>query len=119
MPPGVQGGEAQGPPRIGRVGRVRLPAPPKAVERCFRAFPRCYRTRGGSHAILSATRALGLCFVVSLVTQHATPGQAPIDVSVPEAWRRPLSRVVTDPFRALQEREKVQATATLAAFLLP
>jgi hypothetical protein len=40
-------------------------------------------------------------------------------MSVPEARRMPLSRVLNDPFGALQERGHVKATATRADFLQP
>ena len=115
----VQGLAAKVPPRIGRVGRVRLPATTNAGERCFRACPRCYRTRGGLHSGLSATRAWLRLGVVYGFTPHATTGHAPIAVIVPEARRMPLYRLINDPFRALQERESVKAPATMADLLRP
>jgi transposase-like protein len=117
--PWVKGVEEKLPQLICSVGSVRLPSTTNAVERFFRAFQRFYRTRGGFHSILSAKRELVLFLVVYLFTQHATTGQAPIEVIVPEAWRMPLYRLVNDPFRALQERENVKATATMADLLLP
>ena len=119
MTPWVKGLEEQLPQLIGRVGRVRLPSTTKAVARFFRAFPRCYSTRGGFHSVLSATRELLLFFVMYLCTQHATTGQAPIEVIVPAARFMPLYRLVHDPFRALQERHHVKATAMLADLLRP
>jgi len=60
-----------------------------------------------------------LFLVVYVVTQHATTGQAPIEVMVPEARRMPLYRLINDPFRALQERNYVKPTATMADLLRP
>ena len=69
--------------------------------------------------MLSATRELLLFLVVYLFTQHATTGQAPIEVIVPEARRMPLYRLINDPFRALQERASVKSEATMADLLRP
>ena len=52
-------------------------------------------------------------------TQHATTGQAPIEVIVPEARRMPLYRLIDDPFRALQERAIVKPKAQMADLLRP
>jgi len=87
------------------------------VERFFRAFQRFYRTRGGFHSVLSAKRELLLFWVVYVFTQHATTGQAPIEVVMPEARSMPLYRLINDPFRALREQEYVKATATMADLL--
>jgi transposase-like protein len=111
--------EAKLPQLIGSVGSVRLPSTSNAVERFFRAFQRFYATRRGFHSVLSATRELLLFLVVYLFTQRATDGQAPIEAIVPEARRMPLYRLINDPFRALQERENVKATATMADLLRP
>jgi hypothetical protein len=119
MTPWVSRVEEKLPGLIGRVGSVRLPSTSHAIERFFRAFQRFYTTRGGFHSVLSATRELLLFLVVSVFTQHATTGQAPIEVIVPEARRMPLYRVINDPFGALQERGQVKATATMADLLLP
>ena len=77
------------------------------------------KTRTGFHAVLSATRELLLLLVVYLFTPHATTGQAPIEVIVPEARRMPLYRLINDPFRALQERASVKSEATMADVLRP
>ena len=69
--------------------------------------------------MLSATRELLLFLVVYLFTPHATTGQAPIEVIVPEARRMPLYRLINDPFRALQERASVKSEATMADLLRP
>ena len=102
--PWVQGVEQKLPQLIRSVGSVRLPSTSNAVERFFRAFQRFYRTRGGFHSVLSAKRELLLFRVVYVFTQHATTGQAPIEVVMPEARSMPLYRLINDPFRALQER---------------
>jgi hypothetical protein len=60
-----------------------------------------------------------LFLVVYVFTQHATTGQAPIEVIVPEARRMPLYRLINDPFRAFQERASVKSEATLADLLRP
>jgi hypothetical protein len=60
-----------------------------------------------------------LFLVVYVVTQHATTGQAPLEVMVPEARRMPLYRLINDPFRALQERENVKGTPQMADLLRP
>ena len=57
--------------------------------------------------------------VVHVLTQHATTGQAPIEVILPEARRMPLYRLINDPFRALQERNDVKSEAPIADLLLP
>jgi transposase-like protein len=107
------------PKLICRVGSVRLPSTSNAVERFFRAFQRCYCTRGGLHSVLSATRERLLFLVVYVFTQHATTGQAPIEVIVPEARSMPLYRLINDPFRALQERADVKPEAPMADVLRP
>ena len=119
MTPWVSRVEEKVPELIGSVGRVRLPSTTKAVERFFRAFQRCYRTRGGLHSGLSANRELRLLLVVSGFTPHATTGQAPLEVLVPEARGMPLYRFINDPFRALQERGNVQGTPPIADLLQP
>ena len=119
MTPWVQGVEQKLPQLIRSVGSVRLPSTSNAVERFFRAFQRFYRTRGGFHSVLSAKRELLLFWVVYVFTQHATTGQAPIEVIMPEARRMPLYRLINDPFRALQERESVKPEATMADLLRP
>src|SRR5262244_3771164 len=111
--------EAKLPQLICSVGSVRLPSTSNAVERFFRAFQRFYCTRGGFHAVLSAKRELLLFLVVYVFTQHATTGQAPIEVIVPEARSMPLYRLINDPFRALQERADVKPEAPMADLLRP
>ena len=118
MLPWVSAVEAKLPQLICRVGSARLPSTANAVERFFRAFQRCYRTRGGFHSVLRATRELLLLLVVSVFTQHATTGQAPIETLLPEARRMPLYRLINAPFRALQERNYVQPEAHMADLLL-
>jgi transposase-like protein len=115
----VAGVEAKLPRLIGSVGSVCLPSTTNAIERFFRAFERFYKTRKGFHSVLSAKRELLLFLVVYLFTQHATTGQAPIEVIVPEARRMPLYRMINDPFRALQERESIKSEATMADLLRP
>jgi len=117
--PWVTAVEAKLPQLICSVGSVRLPSTSNAVERFFRTFQRFYRTRGGFHSVLSAKRELLLFLVVYVFTQHATTGQAPIDVIVPEARRMPLYRLSNDPFRALQERGDVKGTPTMADLFRP
>ena len=117
--PWVRRVEAKLPGLIGSVGSVRLPSTTNAIERFFRAFQRFYATRGGFHSVLSAKRELLLFLVVYVFTQHATTGQAPIEVIMPEARRMPLYRLINDPFRALQERTDVKPEATMADVLLP
>jgi hypothetical protein len=51
-------------------------------------------------------------------TQHATTGQAPIEVIMPEARRMPLYRLINDPFRALQERGNVKEKPKMADLFL-
>jgi transposase-like protein len=119
MTPWVSRVEAKLPELICSVGSVRLPSTTKAIERFFRAFQRFDRTRGGFHSVLSATRERLLFLVVYLFTQHATTGHAPIEVIVPEARRMPLYHFINDPFKALQERASVKATAPMADVLLP
>src|SRR5438128_723991 len=111
--------EAKLPQLICSVGSVRLPSTSNAVERFFRAFQRFYCTRGGFHSVLSAKRELLLFLVVYVFTQHATTGQAPIEVIVPEARSMPLYRLINDPFRALQERADVKSEAPMAVLLRP
>jgi len=118
MTPWVTAVEAKLPQLICRVGSVRLPSTSNAVERFFRAFQRFYATRGGVHAGRSATRERLLFLVVSVCTQHATTGHAPIEVIMPEARRMPLYRLINDPFRALQERNSVKPEAPMANLLL-
>ena len=119
MTPWGKGREAKVAQRICRGGRGRRPSTPTAVERFCRAFQWFSRTRGGCHSVLSATRARLLCCVMSLCTPHAPTGHAPLEVIGPEARFMPLDRWVNDPFRALQERPQVQATALLADVLRP
>jgi len=111
--------EAKLPQLICSVGSVRLPSTTNAIERFFRAFQRFYTTRGGFHSVRSAKRELLLFLVVSVFTQHATTGQAPIDVIMPEARSMPLYRLINDPFRALQERENVKREVGMADLLRP
>jgi hypothetical protein len=111
--------EAKLPQLICSVGSVRLPSTSNAVERFFRAFQRFDCTRGGLHSVRSAKRELLLFLVVSVCTQHATTGQAPIEVIVPEARFMPLYRLINDPFRALQERGDVKREAGMADLLRP
>jgi transposase-like protein len=110
--------EAKLPGLICSVGSSRLPSTTNAIERFFRGFQRFYATRGGFHSALSAKRELLLFLVVYVFTQHATTGQAPIEVLVPEARRMPLYRVINDPFRALQERGAVRPTGSMADLLV-
>ena len=111
--------EAKLPQLICSVGSTRLPSTTNAIERFFRAFQRFYRTRGGFHSVRSAKRELLLFLVVSVFTQHATTGQAPIEVIMPEARSMPLYRLINDPFRALQERGDVKQEAEMADLLRP
>ena len=101
------------------VGSARLPSTTNAIERFFRAFQRFYATRGGFHSVLSAKRELLLFLVVYVFTQHATTGQAPIEVILPEARSMPLYRIINDPFRALQEWGDVKREAEMADLLRP
>jgi len=118
IPPWVSAVEAKLPQLICSVGSVRLPSTSNAVERFFRAFQRFYCTRGGFHSVLSATRERRLVLVVSVFTQHATTGQAPIETILPEARRLPLYRLSNAPFRALQERNDGNPEAHMADLLL-
>ena len=111
--------EAKLPQLICSVGRVRLPSTTNAIERFFRAFQRFYTTRGGFHAVRSAKRELLLFLVVSVCTQPATTGPAPIAVLLPAARSLPLYRLINDPFRALQERENVKREVGMADVLRP
>jgi transposase-like protein len=111
--------EAKLPQLICSVGSVRLPSTTNAIERFFRTFQRFYATRGGFHSVRSAKRELLLFLVVYVFTQHATTGQAPIEVIMPEARSMPLYRLINDPFRALQEREDVKREAEMADLLRP
>jgi hypothetical protein len=117
--PWVSGVEEKLPQLICSVGSRRLPATTNAIERFFRAFQHFYCTRGGFHSVLSAKRELLLFLAVYVFTQHATTGQAPIEVIVPEARSMPLYRLINDPFRALQERADVKPEASLADCLTP
>ena len=119
MTPGVTGVEAQLPPRMGSVGSNRVPSTTKAIARFCRAFARFDNTRQGWHAAHSATRELLLWLVVSVLTPHASTGQAPIAVILPEARYRPLYRLLNDPFRALQERGDVKREVERADWLRP
>jgi len=56
-------------------------------------------------------------FVVYGFTPHATTGQAPIEVILPEARRMPFYRLINDPLHALQERGPVKAKPKLADLL--
>ncbi len=69
------------------------------VERFFRAFQRCYKTRGGFHSVISAQRELMLFVVVSVFTQQAGSGQAPIEQIVPQAKDMPFYQIINAPFR--------------------
>ncbi len=117
--PWVSRVEEKLPALICTVGSARLPSTSNAIERFFRAFERFYKTRKGFHSVLSAKRELLLFLVVYVFTQHAATGHAPIEVIMPEARRMPLYRLINDPFRALQERASVKATATMADVLRP
>jgi len=117
--PWVSRVEAKWPELIGRVGSTRLPSTTNAIARFFRAFERFDKTCQGFHSVLSAKRARLLFLVVYVFTQQATTGQAPIEVSMPEAHRMPLYRLINNPFRALQERASVQSEATMADLLRP
>ncbi len=119
MTPWVSTVEAKLPQLICSVGSVRLPSTSNAVERFFRAFQRFSCTRGGFHSVLSAKRELLLFLVVYVFTQHATTGQAPIEVIMPEARSMPLYRLINDPFRALQERADVKPEVPMADLLRP
>jgi transposase-like protein len=111
--------EAKLPQLICSVGSARLPSTTNAIERFFRAFQRFYATRGSFHSVLSGKRELLLFLVVYVFTQHASTGQAPIEVIMPEARRMPLYRCINDPFRALQERGYVKREAEMADLLRP
>jgi transposase-like protein len=119
MTPWVSRVEEKLPGLICTVGSVRLPSTTNAIERFFRAFQRFYSTRGGFHSVLSTKRERLLFWVVYLFTPHATTGQAPIEVMMPEARRMPLYRLINDPFRALQERGNVKGTPQMADVLRP
>ena len=119
MTPWVSQGEEKLPALLCSVGSARLPSPTNAIERFCRAFQRFYTTPGGLHSVLSAKRELLLFLVVSLFTQHATTGQAPIETIRPEAGRMPLYRLINDPFRALQERGHGKEKPEMADLLLP
>jgi transposase-like protein len=119
MTPWVSRVEEKLPGLICTVGSVRLPSTTNAIERFFRAFQRFYSTRGGCHSVRSTKRELLLFLVVYLFTPHATTGQAPIEVMMPEARRMPLYRLINDPFRALQERGNVKGTPQMADLLQP
>ena len=111
--------EAKLPQLICSVGSGRLPSTSNAVERFFRAFQRFYRTRGGFHSVPRAKRELLLFLVVYVFTQHATTGQAPIEVIMPEARSMPLYRLINDPFQALQEWADVKPEVPVADLLRP
>jgi transposase-like protein len=117
--PWVSGVEEKLPQLICSVGRRRLPATTNAIERFFRAFQHFYCTRGGFHSVLRAKRELLLFLVVYVFTQHATTGQAPIEVIMPEARSMPLYRLINDPFRALQEWGDVKREVEMADWLRP
>jgi transposase-like protein len=117
--PWGSGVEEKLPQLLCSVGRRRLPATTNAMERFFRAFQHFYCTRGGFHSVLSAKRELLLFLVVSVFTQHATTGQAPIEVIMPAARSMPLYRLINDPFRALQERGDVKREVEMADWLRP
>jgi hypothetical protein len=119
MTPGGTPVEEQWPPLRGRVGRSRLPSTTQALARFFRAFPRVDATRRGLHAGRRATGARRRVRGVSRFTPPATTGRAPSAVLVPAARRRPRSRVLNDPCRALQERTAVTPEATMADFWRP
>jgi hypothetical protein len=72
---------------------------------------------GFSHSPQRQTEA-GPFLVVYVFTQHATAGQAPIEVIQPEARRMPLYRLISDSLRALQERGHVKAKPQIADLLL-
>ena len=118
MTPWGTGVEAKLPPLLGPVGSRRRPATTHAIERFFRAFERFDKTRQGLHSVLSAQRERRLFLVVSVLTQRASTGQAPIEVILPEARRMPLYRLINDPFRALQERGHVKPETEMADVLL-
>ena len=109
--------EAKLPQLICSVGSTRLPSTTNAIERFFRAFQRFYATRGGFHSVLSGKRELLLFLVVYVFTQHASTGQPPIEVIVPEARYMPLYRCINDPFRALQEWGDVKREVEMADLL--
>jgi transposase-like protein len=117
--PWVSGVEEKLPQLLCSVGSRRLPATTNTIERFFRAFQRFYCTRGGFHSVRSAKRELLLFLVVYVFTQHATTGQAPIEVIMPEARSMPLYRLINDPFRALQERGDVKREMEMADWLRP
>jgi len=117
--PWVASVEAKLPQLMGSVGSVRVPSTTNAIERFFRAFQRFYKTRKGFHSVLSAKRELLLFLVVSVFTQRASTGQAPFEVILPEARRMPFYRMISDPFRALQERVNVKEKPEMADLLLP
>jgi hypothetical protein len=52
-------------------------------------------------------------------TPHASTGQAPIEVILPEARYMPLYRLINDPCRALQERGDVKREVEMADWLRP
>jgi transposase-like protein len=117
--PWVTGVEEKLPQLIGSVGSRYVPSTTNAIERCFRAFERFYKTRKGFHSVRSAKRELLLFLVVYMFTQRASTGQAPIEGILPEARRMPLYRLINDPFRALQERGYVKREAEMADLLRP
>jgi hypothetical protein len=79
--------------------RNAYPRTTNSIERFFRAFQRCYKTRGGFHSVVSAKREL-LLFVVGYVfTKQASTGPAPIERIVPQATQIPFYTLLNDPFR--------------------
>lgn len=79
--------------------RNQYPRTTNAIERVFRAFQRCYKTRGGFHSVASAHRELMLFIVVYVFTIQVQSGMAPIERIVPEATHMPFYQILNDPFR--------------------
>jgi hypothetical protein len=86
--PPVSRVEAKLPALICGMSSTHLPSTTNARERFFRAFERFYKTRRGFHLVLSAKRELLLLLVIDVFSQRDRTGQAPIEVTVPEARRR-------------------------------
>jgi transposase-like protein len=81
------------------IRRNQYPHTTNQIERFFRAFQRFYKTRGGFHSVISAQRELMLFVVVSVFTQQADSGQAPIEQIVPQAKDMPFYKMINEPFR--------------------
>ena len=90
------------PRRLPSVGSRRLPSTSNAIERFFGTYNRFAKVRRGFHSVLSTKREL-IVFLVVYVFVQQTNGTAPIETILPEASRRPLYRMLNDPFACLLE----------------